>query len=266
MFQFSHFFFFCFLPSVWQLAVGCWRFIELIPTWLECRLFALNYNNKTGLYSARRLLFGYSKPCESVCVWEKVSYLLPAIVGGIPHDSHSFRTDWPERWKKSSEIRSMILWRCSPQLVWNHARNKKLIKSFKSETKTWRRAHIASAHNTHRRKKHEKNQRKSHTLGSSSSSSSPIRFDKIQMVEKSRYIHFTANENWLIQTKRRYCVTFDILLNGIDNDVKESQRSAQIWINRNSTNSNDDDIDYYIKKKMCFARPILAKNTHTRRA
>lgn len=56
------------------------------------------------------------------------------------------------------------------------------------------------------------------------------------------------NENWLIETKRRYCVTFDILLNGIDNDVKESQRSTQIWINRNPTfnnNNNDvDDIDY----------------------
>lgn len=54
-------------------------------------------------------------------------------------------------------------------------------------------------------------------------------------------------------------------------NVKESQRSAQIWINCNPTNIDDeddvdiDDIDYY-KKNNVFCSPdesgILAKHAH----
>lgn len=106
-----------------------------------------------------------SASMRCACVWEREN-VLSIFTNRWRHSSrqslipHGLAREEKEKKKKnSSKIQSMILWRCSPQLLWNHARNKKLIKSFKSETKTWRRAHIACAHTTHRRWKSEKKSR-----------------------------------------------------------------------------------------------------------
>lgn len=100
MSQFSHIFLFLFLGNS-QLGVG----VSL--NWYRLRWSAVCSHSITTIKRPCILLgstFRRSEPAE--CVWrEKVSYLFSAIAGGIPYDSHSFRTDWPERRKKSRKFK-----------------------------------------------------------------------------------------------------------------------------------------------------------------
>lgn len=118
MFRFPHIFRFFFvffrLLDSWQLGVGV--FIELIASSMECRLFALNYNNKTGMYSAwiHMRLFRTLRVFD-VRVCEKGN-VLSIFTNRWRHSSrqslipHGLAREEKEKKKKnSSKIQSMIL-------------------------------------------------------------------------------------------------------------------------------------------------------------